>query len=67
MPHNLKRVEITMFCGTGSRHLVPHGSSLGSASRTTRRCRPFGVGIGNSQPSPFCLASRVLLLVLPNA
>ena len=25
------------------------GSSLGSASRTTRRCRPSGVGIGNSQ------------------
>ena len=43
------------------------GSSLGSASRTTRRCRPFGVGIGNSQPSPFFLASQVLLLVLPNA
>jgi hypothetical protein len=57
MPHNSKGVELQCPLEPVPATWFQKGSSLGSASRTTRRCRPSGVGIGNSQPGPPCRVS----------
>ena len=65
MAHNGKRARLHYSLEPVPATWFQKGSSLGSASRTTRRCRPSGVGIGNSQPTRPRPAGVVLLQVLP--
>jgi hypothetical protein len=54
-----------MVPGTGSRHLVPKRVVAGIRLPDDPPMPTLWVGIGNSQPSPFGLASEVILPVLP--
>jgi hypothetical protein len=55
-----------MIAGTGSRHLVPKESLLGSASRPARPNAGLRAGIGVSVPGGTGWGRLVLLKVLPS-